>query len=481
MAELETFDAAVIGGGVSGLVAGAKLAAAGRAVFLVEQNDHPGGCCASFARDGFGFDTGTSSLSGLRAGGGLRMILEECGLRMEFHRPEIRETVITPGFTVGIPSDPERLEETLRRQFPREKDSLDRFFTFLETRPETDHPPPAGTFTDLLASCGFSTGLFFLLEAFLGNLGLPADRVDGATARALFREYLLDGGYYPVGGMSSFPESLMDLIRKRGGTVILGRRAETFTGAQGHVRSVRLEGGDVYRARTFIAATDARRALLDMVPPFPGREALAGRLASMIPSCSAFMVFLGLGLTLDAMTDHQGHLLFLPEGSMDPIYRSLVADDLLFSPAGYVYIIAPSRMERSLAPPGGEAVCLFIMAPYRTEKFWADNRERMTHTLIARAERVLPGLSGCIRQVSSATPLTIERYTGNCRGALYGWQAIPSQSGIRRLSPATPWKNLLLAGHWTRPGSGISAVAASGRLAARMVDRTLKEDHVSRH
>jgi len=65
-----------------------------------------------------------------------------------------------------------------------------------------------------------------------------------------------------------------------------------------------------------------------------------------------------------------------------------------------------------------------------------------------------------VREV--ATPLTNVRYTGNYRGAIYGWDQTLANSNPRRLPHATPVGNLYLAGAWTQPGAGYSAVLSSG-------------------
>ncbi|UCH85336.1 MAG: hypothetical protein JSW50_06510, partial [Candidatus Latescibacterota bacterium] len=94
---------------------------------------------------------------------------------------------------------------------------------------------------------------------------------------------------------------------------------------------------------------------------------------------------------------------------------------------------------------------------YNTEK------ERMADLLIARAEEnLLPGLSSAIEVKEIGTPLTNVRYTGNYRGAMYGWNQTVDNSGQTRVRHETPIKNLYLSGAWSRPGHGYSAVLFSG-------------------
>jgi len=63
----------------------------------------------------------------------------------------------------------------------------------------------------------------------------------------------------------------------------------------------------------------------------------------------------------------------------------------------------------------------------------------------------------------------MERYTGNTKGAIYGWSQIVSQSGISRLRFKTPVKNLYLASAWTWTGGGISSVMNAGYLVAKSI------------
>ena len=59
------YDVIVIGGGLGGLTAGAKLAKEGKQVLLLEQHDRPGGCATTFRRKDFTFEVGLHEMDGM--------------------------------------------------------------------------------------------------------------------------------------------------------------------------------------------------------------------------------------------------------------------------------------------------------------------------------------------------------------------------------------------------------------------------------
>ena len=80
-------------------------------------------------------------------------------------------------------------------------------------------------------------------------------------------------------------------------------------------------------------------------------------------------------------------------------------------------------------------------------------------------------------RAEGASPRTMERYTLNHLGALYGWEATPGDTGVDRLSHRTPIEGLFLSGHWTRPGGGLVPVMVSGMQTAQIVlgDSSVRE------
>ena len=83
----------------------------------------------------------------------------------------------------------------------------------------------------------------------------------------------------------------------------------------------------------------------------------------------------------------------------------------------------------------------------------------------------MPGLSRHCTLIEAATPVTLERYTANEKGASYGLAPTPRQIGRGRPANRTPLKGLYLAGHYSRPAHGIVGAAISGRFVADIIGR----------
>ena len=95
-------------------------------------------------------------------------------------------------------------------------------------------------------------------------------------------------------------------------------------------------------------------------------------------------------------------------------------------------------------------------------------KNELMEGFLARVNREVPHITEHIIVKEIATPMTIERYTLNSAGAI-GWNPVPAQTHLNAFPVNSPVSGLYHAGHWTLPGSGIVAVAASGVNAARKV------------
>jgi phytoene dehydrogenase-like protein len=197
-------------------------------------------------------------------------------------------------------------------------------------------------------------------------------------------------------------------------------------------------------------------------------------------SLSSFLVYLGVRMDLDKQD--LPYFTYLSTGDAQREYEQLVRGEQPDEPS--IIVTIPTLLDPALAPKGNHIVRLMAPASYAFCKGWGSDghthyrriKEEEAQRLIRMVEeRYMPGLSSHCTCIEAATPLTLERYTANEKGASYGLAPTPGQIGRGRPANKTPLKGLYLAGHYTRPAHGIVGAALSGRFVADMISKEYRE------
>ena len=113
-----------------------------------------------------------------------------------------------------------------------------------------------------------------------------------------------------------------------------------------------------------------------------------------------------------------------------------------------------------------EHILKTLLADYETDK------------ILKKAEKFIPNLRKHIIAAELATPRTMERYTSNPDGSVFGPSQIVTQSGLNRLKPETPIDGLYLCGTGTHPGGCVWG--APGQRAAAAVVNDLNNEGPSK-
>ena len=92
----EKYDVIIIGGGLSGLIAGCYLSKHGAKVAIIEKNSSVGGFCSSFRRKGFTFDSTVHSLGSCRENGQFGKIFTDFNMYNEISikKAELSDVII---------------------------------------------------------------------------------------------------------------------------------------------------------------------------------------------------------------------------------------------------------------------------------------------------------------------------------------------------------------------------------------------------
>ncbi|MEZ4216969.1 MAG: NAD(P)/FAD-dependent oxidoreductase [Myxococcota bacterium] len=482
----DRYDVVVIGAGLGGLAAAARLAKAGRKVLVVERHDRPGGYAHAFKRKRYQFDSAVHLMSG-GGTGPVAALLGELGVadRVDLVRVDPFYAAVFPGLRIDAPLGVEPFLDAHARAFPGERAGIAGFLRdCLAIREETERVEELGRLDAVLTHARslptlrryHRSTLARVLDAHVGDahakaalgalwpyLGLPPSRLSFHYFAMMLAAYLEQGAWYCRGSFQRLADALAFAIVRDGGEVLLKSSVRRVCVDGGRVAGVVLENGQRIDAPVVVSNADARQTFEEMVGLEHLPEGAGKELAAFEPSLSAFVVY--GATTLDLAAAGAAHEMFL--------YRTWSHDEdhanALRGRPSRIGFTVPTLADGVLAPEGEHLFAITVLLPMSLERSWRAAKERYEDELLRQAERAFPGLRASLRFVESATPRTFERYTRNTDGAMYGWAARPEQVGHGRLAARGAVAGLHLAGHWTQPGPGVQGAVASGVAAARTV------------
>ena len=474
----------VIGAGIGGLSAAARLVATGHRVTVLEQGSDVGGKLGWLevaaplddpadpaAR--FRFDTGPSLLTMPQV---FTDLFDATG------DPLDQTLTVTPldpiahyRFGDGIEYDADELTDDA--DWRRLMDRAGRMWratapTFLEApgppsllglarRSPADLPliAPHRSLRDLGRQYLSDPHQRMFLDRYATYTGSDPRRAPAVLATVAFAEQTY-GGWYVQGGLHQLARALAE----RAGTVRTDTRVSSIDTAGGRVCAVRLADGGRIAADVVVANADATALYRDLLP----RPRLVPRAE---PSLSGLVLLLGLAGKTPGL---RHHTVLFPDGypeAYDAEFDSVFGGRMPTDPT--VYISAPP--DRTVAPAGGEAWFVLVNAPRHGTGPGCLDWDAPGRAAAA-AERVLEIMAerghdvrGRIRTRTVITPADLERRTGTPGGAIYGSSSNGAGAAFRRPANRSPVPGLFLASGSAHPGGGLPLVAMSGRAVAQLI------------
>lgn len=450
----------MVGAGMAGLAAAARLATRENSVMVCEAADTVGGALGSWRRDDLVFDTGACTLTLPAA---YRDLFIKTGSRkksaaatLEDHldlRPvdPVRRYVFPDGTRLDVPNSSRgrlmrALDEALGagagEAWLRVVDHGSQVWDAI--RPALVEAPGAGgrelagllrtsagrrALTPLrslrrLASDWFADPrLFLLLDDYARQAGADPRRAPAALAARIYIEHAF-GAWRIVGGMHRLAEELGQRVLDRGAEIRYGARVEQIErSAAGAVSGVVLEGGERIAADVVVAGVD--RAVL---------ARMLGRSERKRPYSSAVTTTcLVIDSTGTPTMPHETVLL----AENGPAMRVHVAAE---QPSAWT-VHLPTTGDQQ--PESGD-----VLESLAARGFDVGGKARVVHTVTAADREAATGVPG---------------------GAAYGPAADGLRSALLRSPVRQPMPGLFHVGASARPGSGLSFAALSGWHAAELI------------
>jgi phytoene dehydrogenase-like protein len=523
MSEIEdigSYDAIVIGSGMSGLMAGNSLLKKGYSVLILEKHAIPGGYTTNFERKGFRFDASNHVINGCGPGGLAYRQLEKIDAqdRVEFIKVHNFGRMVdeTRGTEFVMPWELGEYVETLAKQFPHEEEGIrgyyDRFGPMAATLiasigADRDAAPPGDVAaaaeeyasltgkkaSDVLSEYVSDPRVVELMTAIsCGFTGTPYRELEATTCIMCDLFYRVDGGdaYYPKGGSGHMSGVVADLFRERGGTLLLRRGVTEVVFSGGQAKGIvarKPKGGYISaQGRCVIAASDLTALVNELCPEGALPAEYVKSVNDRVPGISSVTLFVGLDIDLREHGIPECEISRSWAEGKSPSAFGEAARTADYSKLPNADATIYSNLDPSCCPEGKSVVASMVLArpelfeatldPGRKRgKAYKELKKRLTSQLLQRMSRAL-GIADLERHVEVmelATPITLERYTSNRAGAYVGWKYSTNQAQAH-FSQKSPIENLFLCGHWVSPGGGVTNVMRGGNIAAEIAEGYLR-------
>jgi phytoene desaturase len=483
----------VIGAGMGGLVAAARLARLGHHVTVCEQNDVIGGKLGTWSERGFTWDTGPSLLTmpevfqeffratgdplerelTLRALDPLTRYFFADGGCVDASSDIDRHCAhLDDAFGSGCGADwrtlfhrTERIFNASRGPFLESPLSGARSLARLALRAPADIRTiaPTRTLRDLGRQYLRDPRLRMMLDRYATYAGSDPRRAPAALSAIAYVEQAF-GGWHIEGGLHRLGVAVAQRAQECGVRLLLGTEVNAIDRAASRVSGVRLADGGSLPADIVVANADARQVAGRLLPDL--------KLRRSTPSLSGFVLLLGLRGRTENLASHT--VLF--PADYDAEFDAVFAGRPVPEPT--LYVSAPD--DASLRPSAdSEAWFVLVNAPRHAEGNssahdtvnWNEPglRDRYAQQMLDLLARRGFDIRHRIDVMRIRTPADLERETGSPGGAIYGTASHGPRSAFLRPANATKIPGLYLVGGSAHPGGGLPLVTLSARIVAELI------------
>jgi all-trans-retinol 13,14-reductase len=470
------YDVIIIGAGLGGLTAGAKLAKEGRKILLIEQHSKPGGCATTFRRGEFTLEVGLHEMDGPSPRDMKTRIFNELEVfeNVEFVKVPEFYRFLHNDLDITIPHDPCEAGKILKNSFPGESDGIDAYYDQVlnpkreSAAGEVSGDKSLGEFLDSIIS---NDDLKLVL---LGNLGYFHDdpySISLTYYSAAQGSYFNGSASFIKGGSQKLSDHLADFIRKHGGKVVLNRLVNELIIENNKLVGVsykKQRGASSDIVKVFADEIVANAAMQNIAELLPGESGavLRKEISNQKPGASLLTIYFGFKSPPDKLGNRH-YSTFVFDGSVKTQADILKNNQGNFQNRSFAFIDY-GRIDSGLAPSGksvGAICCIDYLKDWEnlSAEEYKSKKETVAGIFIKRLEDLIPGITGEIEYYEVGTPATINRYTMNPGGAVYGFAQTP---GKPALGLSEIFENLHFASAWGKTGGGFSGAIYSGFLCA---------------
>lgn len=488
MNQTQTYDAIVIGAGLSGLSCALTLLKEGYTVCVIEKERNIGGAFQSFRRGEVQLETGFHYVGGVNEGEMMNPLVKYFELE---HLPWVRldaerfEDVYIRGKKFQYRNGYDNFQADLTREFPDDAQGIIEFVDVLRhiNNHMYDSIDPNYNIMD---EKYFSISAYEFLNTHIQSQLLRDVLCGGSITTELTEELPLysfvqsinsfvQGSYKIEGGGQKLIDCLADNVKKRGGVLYAHKEVSSFVlDDQGLATGVVCDD-EVFHARLFVS-TIHPTLTVQMIPETPVvRNVYRRRMNNLQNTIGMFttqlqikketLLYVNRAICIHNSTD-LWHNQFQKDSPVEELLINYsVPDD------GSSYV----RNIDLLTPMSWKAVQEWsdTSLGHRPESYKQFKKEK-AQASIDLAKQYVPGLEDAIERVWTSTPLTYRDYTGTIQGSAYGVRKSSKALLSTVLSPMTPVKNLYLSGQNMTLHGMLGVLMTTLRTCGQIIGKKIK-------
>lgn len=512
------YDITIIGGGISGLTAGAIAAKFGLKCCILEKEPHLGGYISGFNKKDFQIDTAIHWLNQCNKKEMAGRIFSIIGS----DNPKIRALSKIHRFKGKtydylLTNNPDELKEELIRDFPHEKKGIEKFFRVAKGM-------GVGTLAysklfrtaesmSLLENLSFKIKLlkfYFPLIKYIfysGNKvkkGLNKFFKDKNLHKLYSSEKDLLSCLFPIawaynngyqipqkGGARVFIQWLKHVNEFYGNEIITNAKVMKLNIEDNFCESIQYKNNENMLSVTskyVIATNDIETLYTQLLSKKVISQKFENKLNHAVLYSSAFTINIALNCTAESLGIDEELISITEEG----IQRN---DHDGGDPAiSDISVLAPSARDKSITRKGKGLITVYMPAYIEYGDYWGTTRDEngnfvrgekynqikteVAETLIQRVEKALSvNLKDNILFYDVSTPITYYRYTGNKNGTMMGARHGKENMQAKIAHHQTKVKNLIIGGQWADLGGGVPIAVKSAANAVLLI---LKKENKQR-
>jgi phytoene desaturase len=293
------------------------------------------------------------------------------------------------------------------------------------------------------------------------------------TAPALFAMLpaaeLTEGSIFPIGGMYSIVEKLLETARGLGVEIQCNKPVVQILTEGRKATGIRFEDGSEMQGDLIVANADLPYVYRELLPD----RRKSNHLDKLKYSCSAIVFHWGMDKRYPELGHHGVFLSEDYQESLNEIFRNNALGE---NPSFYVH--APGTTDPTAAPDNQDSISIIVPVGHidpKMELDWNILKQTARASVIRRLKKMgLSDIDEHIKFEMCCLPKNWESSFHVSKGSVFGSvnHSIFQMGYFRPHNKHDRYKNLYFAGGSTHPGNGVPLVLLSAKLTS---ERILKE------